>query len=128
MEQNAATSLLPDVKGGPITPMSGGGKKKRSLRRPLRRQKGGTTTGDVLDAVKEAAATEAAKLAAGEFERRASGVSSSSASASGVSSSASASGVSSSSVSPYKLEKISEYLSTGYNNLPNTTITVSFPN
>ena len=119
MEQNAATSLLPDVKGGPITPMSGGGKKKRSLRRPLRRQKGGTTTGDVLEAVKEAAATEAAKLAAGEFERRASGVSSSSASASGVSSS---------SVSPYKLEKISEYLSTGYNNLPNTTITVSFPN
>ena len=115
MEQNAATSLLPDVKGGSITPMSGGGKKKRSLRR----QKGGTTTDAVLAAVKEAAATEAVKLAAGEFERRASGVSSSSASASGVSSS---------SVSPYKLEKISGYLSTGYNNLPNTTITVSFPN
>ena len=115
MEQNAATSLLPDVKGGPITPMSGGGKKKRSLRRPLRRQKGGTTTGDVLEAVKEAAATEAAKLAAGEFERRAS--------ASGVSA-----GASSSSVSPYKLEKISEYMSIGYDNLPNTMITVSFPN
>ena len=119
MEQNAATSLLPDVKGGPITPMSGGGKKKRSLRR----QKGGTTTGDVLEAVKEAAAIEAAKLAAGEFERRASSASASSAS------SGASSGASASSVSPYTLEQIRNYLSRGSpSNIHRTKITVSFPN
>ena len=82
----------------------------------------------MLEAVKESAAIEAAKLAAGEFERRASSASASSASDSSASSGAS-SGASASSVSPYTLEQIRNYLSRGSpSNIHRTKITVSFPN